>query len=231
MSPLDAGAKTVVADMTAELHRRTAREQGRPALSKGPVSPSVSGPPPSMARLFRLQALSLRVLLEAECGKSGKRTADKSTLERLAIAKARVPMSGGPPMLLDQPSAHWLSVPKSVAIAIACSRLPESERLNYAHFEAEAQKVVAAAPGDKGKRRAREEVERRRAVFLTRFFPVPEPSRWQGETPVGGWSPGFWSPDEYAQIEEQLRTRLRAIENPVEPLWWPDGWREAMTNG
>ncbi len=227
MTPLDSGTKTVVADMTAELHRRTAREQGRAELSDGPVS-LASGPPPAMARLFRLQALSLRSLLEDECAKSGKRTADKSTLERLALTTTRVEMSGGPPRRLDQPSALWLTVPKAVAIAIACSRLPEGEKLKYAHFTAEAQKVLAAARGERGRWLAEQEVERRRAVFLSRFFPVPTPSRMRGDMPEGGWSPGFWSAGEYDLIERTIRNKLRAVENPVEPLWWPDGWQEAM---
>lgn len=188
----------------------------RPRLSEGPVRMSPEG---AMGAVLRLSRLSLRCQLEAECAKAGKRTADKSTLERLTLGVSVIDQHGAPPMRVPKPSGGWVKVPIAVAAAIAESRLPEDEKAKYAHFKAEVPKLQKAARGERGRRMVDREIERRRAVFLRRFFPVPEPDEWQ---------PGFWSPREHALIESTIINKLKAIENPVEPLWWPDGWKEAM---
>ncbi len=175
-------------------------------------------PTAAMSRMLRLSKLSLRWQLEQEA-KRGKVTA--STLEKLAVKRVPVSMSGGQPLRVVAPSGGWVKVPMAVSVAIAVSRLPEGkEQQDYATFQAEEPKLLAkAGRSDRARRTIQREIEQRRAVFLSRFFPVPKPEEWH---------PGFWTPRQYNEIEQRLRAALRNIEKPCDPQWWPDGWREAL---
>ncbi len=182
------------------------------------AAPQRFTPSASMARLIRLSRLSLRWQLEQEA-KRGKVT--RSTLERLSTRSVPVDQSGGPPLRVTAPSGGWVKVPMAVSVAIAVSRLPEGkEQRDYATFVAEEPKLLAkAGRSDRARRTIQREIEQRRAVFLSRFFPVPKPEEWH---------PGFWTPGQYSQIEQSICAALRDIEKPCEPQWWPDGWREAL---
>lgn len=188
-------------------------------------------PAPAMARLLRLSKLALRWQLEAAAKKDGRVT--RSTLERLSLVYHPVAMSGQGPMRVVGPNGGWVKVLMGISVAIAESRLPEQERANYARFKAEIPKLMAnVGQSEKGRRRMQREIEANRAVFLGRFFPVPHPGSHPSEEPKRGergeWHPGFWTPQQYDQIEQHLRAALRSIETPCEPQWWPDGWREAL---
>lgn len=232
MSPLDAGARAVTADVRDALAQRMRPEPGAPEpvvdddtgevfgrlRSRGSdfarTEKSAAAVMGALGRLVGLSRMSLRWQLEQEARRG---PVTKSVLERLAMRHTRVEVPGHVALSLERPHGGWVKVPIAIAAAIAESRLPDGERAKYEAFKAEIPKLMARGNGDRARRDIERQIEHNRAVFLSRFFPVPKPEEW---------GPAFWSPAELDEIETRLRAALRRIKTPAEPTWWPDGWRE-----
>ena len=180
------------------------------------VEPLSNGFDPSA--LVDISTVCNRYLLQVEASKGA---VSAETLAGISATRAQP----GPP-----PYHQWPDVLRKIAVKIAESRMRESEpreALAYDEFVLESQRLRAAVRHDgKGKRRAvGHEVERRRAVFLSRWFPVPKPAPriWSYKCPNALTT---WSRAEMRLIVASLLQRIET-ENPVEPAWYPDGWRES----
>lgn len=222
MTSLDAGTAKVAEFCREEVHRKAQREQDRPRVSEGPVSPSRSGPRRELAAQMHMMRLSLRWLVESEAARA---PVTKSTLQKI---------SGWSPLFdrslqhgsdhVRRPRQAWLDTPRAIAQAVAIEAMrkesPE-EAKEYARFQAEApgQITDAFAKSDKAGKKAQLEVMRLRAVFLSRFFPVPAPDQWTTD---------FWSPEQTERICRILARKLEAVKEPARPEWYPDGWRDSL---
>lgn len=126
---------------------------------------------------------------------------------------------------------RWPDVLRMMAVAIAETRMRATEpdeAAKFDEFTGEVHKLrrEVKGSGQKRQRAVKLETERRRAVFLSRWFPVPGPA-------PEVWSFGCvnalttWSPSEMSVIVSNLLEHI-STECPAEPAWFPHGWRDAV---
>jgi hypothetical protein len=171
-------------------------------------------------KIVHMSTLCNRYLLQVEAAKG---PITPMTLELISATPTRPGLAA--------PHHRWPDVLRSVAIAIAeerMRRLEPGEAVKFDEFAGEVRKLRRECKGHgQAKEKAVElETNRRRAVFLSRWFPVPPPAPrvWNYGAPNALTT---WSPAELGGIAENL---LGMIEtgNPVEPSWYPDGWRDSV---
>lgn len=197
----------------------------------GRVSPWSPPLPAGMEAPVHLSRLAWRWLLHtdlraeqvkaAQAGRVAPVGLGPDGLDRIMARQERALAVGGD--LMPTPRQRWPDVPRAVARAIAIEAMQaEPEEAERFASMTRADKAAVADAKTRGQRAHQAEdfrAQREQCVFLSRFFPVPAPGCWTLEA---------WTRAQTMQIGRKLAEALAQREQPAEPAWFPDGWRESM---
>ena len=231
MSGLDAGARVVVEDCQAELHRKMQRAENRPRVSKGAIGVSRGKPAPMLETLRHVSRLAERHMLldslretqrrEALAGRLAPERIDLEDLPRIAGLQHQGLSASKE--VIPRPRLKWVEQARKFAAAIAIAKMRRTEpeeaaKYDVLHREGSAKVQEAKRRSDIAGKAEDREIRRLKAIFLSRYFRVPEPNLL---------SLGFWSLSELRNIGRIMAEALTEAPE-IEPAWFPDGWRESM---